>query len=102
MAPHIKVRNYLWVYEDGELKKRSTPHVLQLLPSEDLFVNHEQACELYGIIEPFMWEASRPATMMQAESEVSHLIQKWLSERWWNRFELECLRFNKAEHYDMY
>lgn len=113
MIPHIKVRNYLWIVENGELVKQSTPYTIQLIIGDDLFLSQQQVDELADALSPFLWEASAPPILAHAEQIANNLLHRWHAvDRWDNdrapiQFSRSVsgpydIRVAKSPHYDMY
>lgn len=113
MLPYIKVRNYLWVDENGELIKHSTPYTIQLVVGDDLFLSQQQVDELADVLNPFVWEASTPPTLAQAERIANQLLHRWHAvDRWDNTYTpiqynrstsgLYDIRIFQSPHFDLY
>lgn len=110
MIPYIKVRNYLWIVENGELVKQSTPYTIQLIVGDDLFLSQQQVDELADALSPFLWEASAPPTLAHAEQIANELLHRWhVVDRWHASVQFNrsvsgpyTIRVVKSPHYDMY
>ena len=111
--PHIKVRNYLWIVENGELIKQSTPYTIQLIVSDDLFLSQQQVDELAEALNPFLLEVSAPPILAHAEQIANELLHKWHAiDSWDNAYAsvqfnrsvsgLYDIRVVKSPHYNMY
>ena len=102
MTPYIKVRNYLMVEEDGELKRKHTPSVMQLLPSVDIWLTDDQLDMLDGVLQHFMYQASDVVEMTRAESDINNLFHHWIATRWVNMPSPDCNMIAAASNYSCY
>ena len=95
MIPHIKVRNYLWIVKNGMLVNQPTPYTIQLIVGDDLFLSQQQVDELADALNPFLWEASAPPILAQAEQIANQLLHRWHAVDCWDNMYMP-IQYNRS------